>query len=297
MKDRPVRHAAEFALFRAAEGVLRALPHPAARRVGAALGSTLHALDGHHRRLVRRNLARAFPDWEPARRAATTRACFRHFGAVFADTVSALRLDAGRFCKLTASAGWEHLRAAEAEGRGVLVMSAHHGHWEMASWAIGAFHGPLQAMGRPADNPHFDRWLTRLRTRFANVALAKRGSVRAILRALDGGARIGFLIDQRVRPRDGILVPFFGHPAWTSPLLARLALRTGAPIVPVFADFAPGGGYRVTFAPPVELPAGEGEEAVAELTRRCLALVEAATREAPERWFWLHDRWKGAPEL
>ena len=79
-------------------------------------------------------------------------------------------------------------------------------------------------------------------------------------------------------------------------LLARLALRTGAPIVPVFADFAPGGGYRVTFAPPVELPAGEGEEAVAELTRRCLALVEAATREAPERWFWLHDRWKGAPE-
>ena len=296
MKHRPVRHRAEIALFLAAQGLLRALPHGAARRIGAALGGAAHAVDRRHRELVRRSLGRAFPAWSPEVRDTATRACFRHFGAVFCDTVSALRLDAGELCRRTETSGWEHLRTAEAEGRGVLVMSAHLGHWEIASWTIAALHGPLHAMGRRADNPDFDRWLERMRNRFGNVALDKHGSVRAILRGLQQGARVGLLIDQRVRPQDGILVPFFDYPAWTSPLLARLALRTGAPIVPVLGDLAPGGGYRVSFLPAVERPAGEGDEAVAELTRRCLAVVEEAVRATPARWFWLHDRWKGAPE-
>jgi len=296
MKHRPVRHRVEIALFSAAQGLLRALPHGAARRVGAALGSVAHAVDRRHRELVRRNLGRAFPTWGPEVRDAAARACFRHFGAVFCDTVSALRLDAGELCRRTETSGWEHLHAAEAEGRGVLVMSAHLGNWEIASWTIAALHGPLHAMGRRADNPHFDRWLERMRHRFGNVPLDKHGSVRAILRGLQQGARVGLLIDQRVRREDGILVPFFGRPAWTSPLLARLALRTGAPIVPGFGDLAPGGGYRVNFLPSIERPAGDGDEAVAELTRRCLAVVEEAVRATPARWFWLHDRWKGAPE-
>lgn len=296
MRRRPVRHRVEIALFLAAQGLLRALPHGVARRVGSALGGAAHAADRRHRELVRRNLGRAFPEWSAEVRAAAAHACFRHFGAVFCDAVSALRLDAGELCRRTHSDGWEHLRAAEAGDRGVLFMSAHLGHWEIASWVVAAFHGPIHAMGRPADNPHFDRWLERMRTRFGNVPLDKHGSVRAILRGLQGGARIGLLIDQRVRPRDGILVPFFGRPAWTSPLLARLALRTGAPIVPVLGDLAPGGGYRVSLLAPIEQPEGRGDEAVAELTRRCLAVVEERVRATPERWFWLHDRWKGAPE-
>ena len=296
MKRRPVRHRLEIALFLAGEGLLRALPHGAARRLGAALGGAAHAADRRHRELVRRNLGRAFPDWSAAERDGAALACFRHFGAAFCDTVSALRLDAGALCRRTESSGWEHLRTAEAAGRGVLLMSAHLGHWEIASWAVAAFHGPIHAMGRPADNPRFDAWLERLRTRFGNVSIPKHGSVRGILRGLASGARVGLLIDQRVRPRDGILVPFFGRPAWTSPLLARLALRTGAPIVPVLGDLASGDGYRVTFLPAVESPAESDEAAVAELTRRCLAVVEEGVRATPERWFWLHDRWKGAPD-
>ena len=82
------------------------------------------------------------------------------------------------------------------------------------------------------------------------------------------------LIDQRVKPHEGIAAPFFGAPCSTSPLLARLALRTGAPIVPAFGDHLPGGRYRVEFHEPIRPEGKESDEAVLALTVRCLEEVE-----------------------
>ena len=81
------------------------------------------------------------------------------------------------------------------------------------------------------------------------------------------------------------------YAALTSRLLARLALKTGAPIVPFFARLAPAGRYRVAFHPPVDT-AVDGDQAVEQLTERCLAVVEAEIRLSPEQWLWLHRRWK-----
>jgi KDO2-lipid IV(A) lauroyltransferase len=300
VKNAPLRHATEYALFAALAAPLRGLPHAWARPLGGAFGLLAWALDGHHRRVAARNLALAFPALErdAGERSALVRACFRHYGAALASTLSAERFDRVEFCRRLTIEGWEHLDAAAAAGHGTLVMSAHVGEWEAAAQPVALYRGGMAVVGRPADNPHLDRRLRHLRERFGNSTIDKRGAARPILRTLERGGTVGILVDQRVRREEGILVPFFGRPAWTTPILARVSLRTGAPVVPLYGFAAPDGGWRVVFRPPIEPGAATGGDEAAravELTRRYLEAVEREVRADPALWFWLHDRWRDAP--
>jgi Kdo2-lipid IVA lauroyltransferase/acyltransferase len=294
MKEAPLRHAAEFGALTLFRGAVHALPHPASRSLGGALGALAGGLDRRRRATAERNLALALPELTPSRRVQIVRACFRHFGASFCDAISSLRFDGPQMLARIELVGWENFAAASAasksgEPRGTIVLGSHFGNWEVVPAAIALTVGPMSSVGRRADNPHFDRLVQRLRTRFGNRSLDKRGAVRAMFRLLEGGGRLGLLIDQRVRADEAIDVPFFGRPALTSPIVARLSQRTGAAVVPVFGEELPGGRYRVEALPPMlPLP---GEDDVA-LTRRYLAILEERARARPELWLWLHDRWK-----
>lgn len=292
MKDAPVRHAAEYALFLPFHALVRALPHPASRRLGAALGALASGVDRRRRRIARENLAHAFPEKSAAERERIVAGCFRHFGAAFVDALSALRFDLVELCQRTEIVGQEHVVAAEERGRGTIYLGAHFGNWEIIHPTVARAGGPIASVGRPPDNPHVARVVERLRTRFGNRSLEKRGAVREMFRVLRAGGRLGLLLDQRVRAEEAIAVPFFGRPAWTSPIVARLAAKTGAAVVPVFGDHAPGGRYRVEFHAPLFAAERESPEATLELTARCLALCEPVIRAAPEKWLWLHDRWR-----
>lgn len=291
MKSAPIRHAAEYAAFLLVKGCVRALPHPAARALGSSFGSLAHALDGRHHRVALRNLELAFPERDQAWRRATARDCFRHFGATLFDTLSGQRFDAVELCRRLTLEGWEHWHTAKDAGRGVLVMGAHLGNWEAVSPALALYAGDLHILGRPADNPWLDREVRRVRERFGNRTISKHGAARPMLRALHSHHNVALLIDQRVRAEEGVRVPFFGRDAATSPVLARLSLRTGAPVVPVFGFPEARGGWRVKLHPPI-WPTGSGEEAVLDLTASYLGAVEREVRERPEQWLWLHDRWR-----
>jgi KDO2-lipid IV(A) lauroyltransferase len=290
VKDAPLRHAVEFAAFRLFHGVVRALPHPASRALGGTLGAVAGRLDRRRVRTADANLAAAFPDLAPGERRRITRACFRHFGGSFCDALSSLRFDGPELLSRLEFVGWENFsRAAElAGGKGTIVLGSHFGNWEVVPAAIALTVGPMSSVGRRADNPHFDRVIQRLRTRYGNLSLDKRGAVRDMFRLLERGGRLGLLIDQRVRAEEAIDVPFFGRPALTSPIVARLAQRTGAAVVPVFGEELPGGRYRVEALPPM-MPGSDDD--VRE-TRRYLAILEERVRARPELWLWLHDRWK-----
>jgi KDO2-lipid IV(A) lauroyltransferase len=150
----------------------------------------------------------------------------------------------------------------------------------------------MDTVVRPADNPWLDRELRALRERFGNAVIPKRGAARRMLEVLRGGGRVGILIDQRVQEREGIAVPFFGRPALTSPVLARLSLRTGAAVVPITAYPESGGRYRIVVRPAILPPEnGDDEETVKVLTRRYLEVAEEDIRAHPEMWLWMHRRW------
>lgn len=292
MKNAPVRHALEYAAALPLLALVGVLPHTANRRLGAALGTLAFHLDRRRRRIADDNLRHAFPERSAAERRALLRACFRHFGSVFLDALSSLREELADLCERTTVVGLEHLLAAEARGKGVIVLGAHLGNWEIVPPTVVRAVGPIAAVGRPPDNPHLAKVVERLRTRFGNRALGKRGAVRDMFRELKSGGRVGLLLDQRVRAEEAIAVPFFGRAAWTSPIVARLAAKTGAAVVPVFGEPLPRGRYRVEFLPALVADGVESDQATLDFTRRCLEIAERAIRAAPEQWLWLHDRWK-----
>jgi KDO2-lipid IV(A) lauroyltransferase len=293
MKDRPVRHRIEHGLYLVIKGFLRALPHAVTRDVGRGLGRLAHALDRRHRAIARRNMDFALPGIATAERDRLVAECFRHFGAALCDAISSTRFDAVEICRRFTLEGWEHMEAAERLGRGTFLLTAHIGFWELAPAVIGLYRGPIRIVVRPADNPWLNRELESLRGRFGNSSLPKRGAVRGMLETLRRGGRVGILIDQRVQAKEGIEVPFFGRPALTSPILARMSLRTGAPVVPVSVYPEPGGHYRLVARPAILPPEGAGDEEgpVADLTRRYLETAEEDIRAHPAMWLWMHRRW------
>jgi Kdo2-lipid IVA lauroyltransferase/acyltransferase len=293
MKNAPVRHRLEQIAYRGVTLALQLLPQSAARGLGRALGGLAWAILGSRRRVAVDNLALAFPALAPAARRRTARASFANLGAALTDTLWANRLDLPELCRRLSFEGWDHLATARREHAGLFVLSAHLGQWEIAAYVAGVYFGPLNVVGRPLDNPYLDRDLTALRGRFGNRGIPKRGAARGMLKAVAAGEIAGILIDQRVRPGEGIELPFFGHPSPSSPLLARLSIRTGAPVVPIFCYPEPRGRYRFVARPAIH-PEGadDGDEAVAALTRRYLEATESEIRGHPERWMWMHRRWK-----
>jgi KDO2-lipid IV(A) lauroyltransferase len=294
MKEAPVRHRIEQLAYLALKGWLRALPHRGARAFGRGIGLLAWALDGRHRRVAEGNMALALPEIGAAERHRLVRDCFRHFGAALCDAISSTRFDPVEICRHFTLEGWDHLEAADRRGRGVFILSAHVGFWELVPPVVALYRGPMSIVVRPADNPHLDRELCALRERFGNEVVPKRGAARRMLERLRAGGRVGILIDQRVQPKEGIEVPFFGRPALTSPVLARLSLRTGAAVVPVAAFPEPDGRYRLVARPAILPPEGarDDEATVAALTRRYLEVAEEDIREHPAQWLWMHRRWR-----
>lgn len=302
MKDAPVLHRIEYTAYLAARGLVRILPHRAVRPLGRRLGELAWLTDFRHRRVALDNVAAALPELDAAARGRLVRECFRHFGAAVFDALSSTRFDLVELCRHLTLEGWEHVEEAEAQGRGVFFLSAHLGYWEIAAYPPGIYGGPLHVVGRPLDNPYLDRELVRLRRRYGNELIPKHGAARRMMRAIRERGRVGILIDQRVPEKNAIEVEFFGRPALTSPLLAGLSLRTGAPVVPIFGYGEPQGRYRFVARPlldPGEVIGTEddkSEKAVHDLTREYLRVTEEEILRAPEQWLWMHRRWKGAGE-
>lgn len=290
MKNAPVQHRIEYACLRAAAAFILTRSHAQARRLGQRLGRLAYWLLGAKRRPALDNLALALPELGTARHREIVRACFEHYGAAFCEVVSAARLSREELLARLRVDGWENLERVIADGGRYFLMTGHLGNPDLAALYMGLRLGPLHAVVRPPDNPYVDRYLQAIRGRFGNQLIGKKGAGHRMLNAYRKGERVAIIIDQRVRPSAGIQVPFFGHPAWTSPVLAYLSSYTGAVTVPVYCYPEGEDGYLVRVRPPIA-PAGRGPEAEAELTRCYLEDVEREIRLRPEMWLWMHRRW------
>lgn len=292
----PARAAFEAAVFRVLLELARWLPRPLWIGLGALTGDLARKLDRRHTRIARENLRLAYGDaLSPVEAERIVRECWRHFGRITFDALAFPQLSERAAGSIVSYEGLEHLRAAYARGKGVLVFSGHYGHWELSAVMQGHLGLPLALVTRPLDNPRLEAMLAELRTRSGNVVVHKRRAVREMVKALGRGIGVAIVIDQDARD-SGIFVPFFGRPASTTPTLAAIALRTGAAIVPSFSYPLPGGKWRVVYDPEVPVAAsGERETDVRNLTAACTAILERRVRERPELWLWMHRRWKTQP--
>jgi KDO2-lipid IV(A) lauroyltransferase len=290
-----VRHRLEFVLIRALRAVLSWLPHRLVRGCGAVAGLLFYAVDRKHRRVALTNLAQAFPMRSASESRAIARAMFRHFGRLLFEMLKFSTLSPAQMLKRVEFEGEDLARLAYAQGRGVLFFTGHFGFWELHAMVHGLQLQPIGVLARALDNPYLNMLLEEVRGRSGNTVIYRQGAVRRVLKTLAAGQGVALLIDQHMHSADAIWVDFFERPAATTSTLAALALRTGAPVVPVFALPIRGGRYRMIYEHAVEPPEAEAPDAIREFTQRCTDVLEMYVRKYPELWLWMHRRWRDAP--
>ena len=277
---------------------LGAVSLPVARRGLEAVAVVFSRLDRRHRRVVLGNLDIAFPGMDLSVRASVLDASFRNWGRLGAEIVHGDELiDAA-----AADPDWQALARAVSEGleggRGLLVLTAHLGNFELLARLFGRAVGKVAVFHRPLGIPEIDGFLIRERERFGVTSLGRGAVVRDALRFLAAGGCVALPLDQNQREGRGVFVDVLGHPACTSTVLARLSLASGAPVLPVFSVWMDGVTRPVIgelIRPPHRPSSAEREGVLLELTCLYSAEVDRAVRRFPHQWNWAHRRWKTRP--
>ncbi len=296
--NRPSLHQAlEFALAWLFIHVLRALPRRMARAFGVAIAAIAFVSLGRLRRVGRRNLELAFPALPAAQREEILRQEYRHLGwllAEFCQMSTYTQEYASRFIRYQ---GLEHYLAARDRGKGVFVLTGHLGAWELSSFYHSLAGYPMGMVIRRLDNALVDAMVNAIRCQHGNRVLHKDDFARGLIGAMRAGETVGILMDTNMTPPQGLFVPFFGVEACTASGMARVALKTGAAVLPGFLLWEEAERqYVLRFGPELSLAAtGDSEADAASNTALFTAVIEETIRQYPSQWLWMHRRWKTRP--
>lgn len=263
--------------------ILSRLPLRAVHALGALLGRLIYLLSPTYRRHVRENLAQAGID--PALR-----------GAVAAESGKQM-LELARIwlrpleeanAQVVEVVGRDCLDAALAEGRGVLFLTPHLGCFEITAQYLSSF-GDITVLYRPPKSAAAQELIQTGRKRARlHLAPADLSGVRALIKALKKGQMVGMLPDQAPKTGEGVWLDFFGRPAYTMTLAARLS-ETGATTLLTWGERLPQGrGYRIHFQPLTPPLSGTTQERAQQINHA----VEALVRQCPAQYLWGYNRYK-----
>ena len=287
----------EYTGVAAVAAALRAMPLERAVRAGARLGGWAMKFDRPNRPIALKNLEIAFPEMEPQARLKILRAMYRSWGRMLAEWTHFGELSRANIETVATYEGKEHWDAAErrSKGRGLLVLTAHYGNFELLQLAHSIFGYHIAIVHRPLRNPLIDAAVCGARVRYGNRIIERKAGGREMMRMLRQNWMIAITLDLDVRK--GVFANLFGLPASTSDGLARLAMATGAPVVPAFmVREGDSIHHKITILPEIEIVKTRDREAcVIENTQRCNDAIEKMVRAHPDHWNWIHRRWKTRP--
>jgi KDO2-lipid IV(A) lauroyltransferase len=272
----------------------RVLPPRQADRFGSLIGLLMFRCVRRYREVARRNLANAF-GWGPRETEAAARETFQNIGKTLVEFLRLPGLSAAEVRRLCRLEGIEYVHEALAAGRGVIVISAHYGNWELFTARVAADSIPVSVVAREADDAAMNALVNGIREGCGYRVIPRQSAPRRVLEKLRRNEVVALLMDQNTIS-GGEFVPFFDRLAATVTGPAVFALRTGAALIPAFDVRQPDGTHVGRFEPPVvPVVTGDQVEDVRALTARLTAVIEAQIRANPTQWFWIHDRWRHRP--
>jgi KDO2-lipid IV(A) lauroyltransferase len=272
--------------------LLALLPYPALLATGRALGTLLRHLPIRFVRTARRNIELCFPELDAPARERLLNEHFKSLGIALMEVPLAWWITPKQLSQLVRIEGVEHLEAAMARGKGVILLTAHFTSLELAGRTLLAV-APVKFLYRPTKNEVLAYALERFRTGYGGRPIP-RDDIRAFISALRKNECVWYAPDQSYRKKGAEMVPLFGIPAATNTLTSRLARMTDAAVLPYFLRRLPGSqGYVATIHPPLkDFPS----ECPVSDTARFNRMIEAQVRIAPEQYLWIHRRFKGLTE-
>ena len=244
-----------------------------------------------------RNLDLALPELSSKAKKKNLRHVFRNLGWQLVEFCRMPRYTPENTQGWLRTEGLDHYLAARARGKGVLILTGHLGAWELSSFYHSLMGYPMGMVIRRLDNRVLDEYVNGIRCLHGNRVLHKDDFARGLLTAMRAGQTVGILMDTNMTPPQGEFVNFFGIPACTASGLARVALKTGAAVLPGFCLWEEKERqYVLHFGPEITPVRTDDHEAdVLALTQQCNDVLESWIRRYPDQWLWIHRRWKTRP--
>jgi KDO2-lipid IV(A) lauroyltransferase len=267
------------------------LPWGFQRALGRGIGALLRLVMPSRRRIAARNLELCFPELDGAARDALLRAHFASLGIGLFEFARAWWGSIAPMRRNLVVEGVEHIEAARARGRGVIVVSGHFTTLEICGRLM-CDYVPLAGMYRPHTEPAMEWAVKRGRLRYAAAMFTKQ-ELRPAVKHLKQGGLLWYAPDQDPSRGDSVYVPFFGRPANSLSSTHQLARLSGAAVVAFQHARRPDGGYTLRILPVLgDLPTSD---ATAD-TARVMAAIESMARAAPDQYLWIHRRFKRQPD-
>ncbi|MCF6222056.1 MAG: lysophospholipid acyltransferase family protein [Robiginitomaculum sp.] len=245
----------------------------------------------HH--IAKTNMKLAFPDADNDQIEAWLAESWNRMGRTFGEFPLLGRIKVFDKNSNVEVVGLEILEKLKREKKGAVLISGHFANWELMAAVFSQAKLPVRVTYRPTNNPYFDKRIRAQRKAYGiELMVAKSGpkGAKELIRALRSGDSVALLNDQKFN--EGIEIPFFGHGAMTAPGPTRLAMQTGAPIIPMSIVRTSGTNFRVTIHEEIK-PANTGKRTADIRTTviKITKFIEAQIREHPTDWFWVHRRW------
>lgn len=277
------------------EGLIRLLPSSLAMGFGETIGKIFYLIDKRHRLVTHSNLKKALgQEKTPEELAKIAIGSFINLGLSLIE-----------FCRFPSILteenlhnfveieGFEHFKDAWEQGRGILVITAHYGNWELIADTVAILGYPSNIVIRPLDNPYVEKLVTNYRSHFGNKFIPKKKAIRKVLHCLKNGECTAMLIDQSTAPREAVKTTFFGHPCYTVVSPVMLALKTNCALIPVFIIRQEKNKHKLVFLPEViPVRTDDRQSDLQTNTQRLNDIIEDFVRRHPDHWLWMHRRWK-----
>ena len=255
-----------------------------------------YSLFQKRRLLALYNLRLSFPEKTMDEIISIAKGAYRHVAVVASELFDIPRLTPDKIRDVVEIEGLENCRQALEKGKGIILYTAHFGNWELSAVALSYLLQPLFVVYRPLDNAVLNNAISSLRTGAGNVLIPKERAMRQILRSLQKNRIIGILIDQNMARHEGVFVEYFSRLACTTDVVAKLAMRKQAAVIPAFCPRMPCGKYRLILGKALEtIDTGNKQVDVKLNTQNYTRAIELMVRKYPEQWFWFHHRWKTRP--
>jgi len=275
--------------------IVNLLPEGFALWCGKQMGGLFFHLDWERRKVALENLQVAFGKEKPEReRRAIAQRAFQNLGMMAVEFFRIPRMDVETFRKKVTIEGLDRTLRLLEKGKGMLLLLSHFGNWEMMGIMSKLIGDSIMVLAKPMKkNRRMDQFITEIRSAAGLEVVSSIKASRTVIRALSKNRVVGILIDQRAKRSEGVWADFFGKKAPTTPGLAVLAMKTGAPVVPVFMVRNGFGKHRLIIQEPLELiRTGDVKKDAEANTQLFNHTLESMIRQYPDQWFWVHRRWE-----